>query len=93
MAEISWQVTRDGEAHTSHFLSNWAPMLATSSDWHPTILLMTTALGELRPLTFICLPIWMFFSVGALNQNKGKSMLLWTHGKKEHGLLFLKLVK
>lgn len=35
----------------------------------------------------------MFFSASALNENKGKSKLLWAHGKKEHGLYFLKLMK
>jgi len=92
MLEISLQVTHDGEDHTLPSLSNWTPVVATSSDCNQS-LLMTTALGELRRVTFICLPIWMFFSVDALNQNKRKSTLLWTYGKKEYGLLFLKLMK
>lgn len=52
---------------------------------------MTTMLEELRPLQFICLPILMFFRVSAPNENKGKSKLLWAHGKKEHGLYFFEV--
>lgn len=55
------------------------------------VLLMASALGELRSLVLICLPIWMFFGVSALNQNKGKSTLRWTRGNKAHGQLFFKV--
>lgn len=34
MVEISWQVTHDKQADTLPSLSNWAPMVATSSDRH-----------------------------------------------------------
>lgn len=31
------------------------------------------------------------FRVSAPNENKGKSKLLWAHGKKEHGLYFFEV--